>query len=127
MRKMPSLINYGKKSHSHQHWQALYCFIPVTQKLDEIEIFADVPEAVGTISFDISENSVLRGNLNEKDAVALYTLVSSPCHGSVSLTYDGRFVYCPEKGFKGRDVFKYTYNNYLDESDECIVEIIVGA
>jgi hypothetical protein len=34
-------------------------------------------------------------------------LISGPSHGTLSLNYDGTFVYAPEAGFVGTDLFRY--------------------
>lgn len=70
-------------------------------------------------------NTLYRGTLNPENGLSLFTLTSSPVHGSVSLTLTGAFSYYPEKGYTGKDKFTYTYNNYLGESEECTVEITV--
>jgi len=112
-----ALMAYSKDPLHRMQYDATYHFAK-----GDLET---VPAPRDAVSFNIPANTVFRGNLNEDSAISNYTLVASPEHGAISLTFDGRFVYCPEKGFTGRDVFKYTYNNYLAESDECIVEIIV--
>lgn len=71
------------------------------------------------------KDSIIEGNLNESDALQLFTLTSAPEHGYVTFNSDGTFRYFPEKGFTGADSFTYTYNEFLGESEKCIVEITV--
>lgn len=80
------------------------------------------------LSLSTAADTRLKGTLTPEgdDLPALYTLVSAPEHGSVSLTLDGQFIYYPEKGYTGSDSFAYTYNNYLGESEACVVNITVG-
>ncbi len=83
------------------------------------------PEKRGDILVSTKKNTLYRGTLNLENGLSLFTLTSSPEHGSVSLTLTGAFTYYPEKGYAGKDRFTYTYNNYLGESEECAVEITV--
>ncbi len=71
------------------------------------------------------KNSVVDGDLNESDDLLLFNLASAPKHGYVTFNEDGSFRYFPDKDFTGTDSFSYTYNEYLGESEECIVEITV--
>lgn len=86
------------------------------------------PATRADLSLSTAADTRLRGSLTPEgeELPALYTLVSAPEHGSVSLTHDGKFLYYPEKGYTGKDSFSYTYNNYLGESGVCVVDITVG-
>ncbi len=84
------------------------------------------PDKKDAFKLTASVDTIVNGNLNSDNALSRYTLASSPEHGSVVLTTDGSFRYLPAKGYKGTDTFTYTYNNYLGESEECVVEITVG-
>ena len=86
------------------------------------------PEKRADLSLSTAADTRLNGNLTPEgdDLPALYTLVGAPEHGSVSLTLDGQFIYYPEKGYTGSDSFAYTYNNFMGESETCVVNITVG-
>ncbi len=83
------------------------------------------PEPLGDISAEVKKDTLYDGDLNPNDKISLYTLVSAPEHGYVSLTKDGQYRYFPEKGYTGEDSFSFTYNNYLGESEVCTVNITV--
>lgn len=83
------------------------------------------PEKRDTVSVSAEKDTVCDGALGTDGELALYTLVSSTAHGSITLSSNGSFRYLPQKGFTGTDSFTYTYNNYLGESEECTVEIVV--
>ncbi len=71
------------------------------------------------------KDTVIDGALNEANALQLFTLTSAPEHGYVTFNSDGTFRYFPDKGYTGTDTFTYTYNEYLGESEECVVQITV--
>ncbi len=83
------------------------------------------PEKIDDISITVTSDTIYDGTLNPEDALANYTLVSMPEHGSIVLTVDGTYRFLPEKGYKGTDTFTYTYNNYLGESEVCTVNITI--
>ncbi len=84
------------------------------------------PDAREALKLSTAKDTLLRGSFNEEKKLELYTILKQPEHGIVSLNEEGDFVYYPEKGYTGTDSFSYTYNEYLGESDECVVEITVG-
>ncbi len=84
------------------------------------------PDKKDTVKLTTASDTIVDGELNAEKSLSRYTLASSPEHGSVVLTTDGTFRYLPEKGYKGTDKFTYTYNNFLGESEKCVVEITVG-
>lgn len=83
------------------------------------------PDTRDKISLSAVKDTVLDGALGADGEFAMYTLVTPPDHGSVTLCSDGSLRYFPEKGFTGTVTFEYTYNNYLGESEPCTVEITV--
>lgn len=83
------------------------------------------PASREKLALAAGKDTILRGQLGEEGELARYTLTSMPKNGSISLTVDGQFAYYPAKGFTGTDSFTYTYNNYLGESETCVVEITV--
>ena len=83
------------------------------------------PDPREKVSFTAHKNTVLEASLGAEGEFALYTLLTPPEHGTVTLLSDGSFRYFPEKDFTGTVVFEYTYNNYLGESVPCTVEITV--
>lgn len=84
------------------------------------------PPKKDTVKLSVASDTVLDGDLNPEDALSIFTLASAPESGYVTFSEDGSFRYFPDKGFKGTDSFTYTYNNYLGESEVCVVEITVG-
>lgn len=111
------LMGYSKDPLCRMQYDATYKFAK--------HILDVIPEPKETISLNTNKNTILRSTLNEDNELSIYTLVESPSNGSVSLNSDGRFAYYPEKGFKGKDSFSYTYNKFLGESEICRVEISV--
>lgn len=61
----------------------------------------------------------------DSDGAYMYTLLQSPEHGTITLSENGKFVYYPNKGFKGTDAFTYQFSDYIAESKECTVTITV--
>ena len=86
------------------------------------------PDDREELRLSASADSVTRGTLvpDGDGTPALYTLVGSTAHGSITLTLDGQFAYFPDKGYTGEDSFTYTYNHYLGESSPCTVTFTVG-
>lgn len=83
------------------------------------------PDKRDTVKVTAVKDGVCNGTIGTEGEFALYTLVSSTAHGSITLSPDGTFRYFPAHGFTGTDTFTYTYNNYLGESVPCTVEIVV--
>lgn len=84
------------------------------------------PDKKDDVKLTVSADTVLDGSLNGENKLSKFTLVSSPENGYLTFGSDGEFRYFPNKGFTGTDKFTYTYNNFLGESEECVVEITVG-
>lgn len=84
------------------------------------------PDSRDAIKLSAQKDTILRGTLHSDGVLESYTLAKAPEHGSVSLGTDGSFIYYPEKGYTGSDSFAYTYNVYLGESEQCVVDITVG-
>ena len=83
------------------------------------------PDKRDDINLKGSKDTVIDGDLNEKDGMFLYTLVTPPKHGYVTLSEDGSFCYFADKGYTGTDSFTYTYNELLGESEPCTVNITI--
>lgn len=119
------LYNFSEMAYSdsplcRMQYDATYAFAKETLEI--------TPDPRAELSFSTAADTLLRGTIAPEgdETPTLYTLVCSPAHGSVSLTEDGRFVYCPEKGYTGTDTFTYTYNHFLGESEVCTVTINIG-
>jgi hypothetical protein len=66
-------------------------------------------------------------NLGEPNIKLTARLVSGPAHGTLKLEEDGSFVYTPEAGFSGADVFRYrAFDGRLDSARIGVVTIRVG-
>lgn len=114
-----SRLGYSKDPLCRMQYDATYHFIK-----QDLEV---TPEKRDNVTFSGESDTLLRGTLkSDENALELYTLVKQPEHGIVSLNQDGEFVYYPDKGYSGSDSFSYTYNEYLGESEECVVEINIG-
>lgn len=83
------------------------------------------PEKKDTIKLTAKSDEVLRADIGDSDLPTRFELVKAPENGTVTLTKEGKVLYFPNKGYKGTDSFEYAYNNYLDSSEPCKVEIIV--
>lgn len=112
-----SAMAYSDSDLCRMQYDATYQFVKGTLEA--------TPETRSALTFDAAKDTVLQGTLASDDALSLYTLLTAPAHGFVSVTEDGSFVYYPEKGYTGTDSFTYTYNRYLGESAPCTVEITV--
>lgn len=113
-----SRLGYSDSPLCRMQYDATYHFIK-----GDLDVTPDTREAVKAST---AADTVLNGELKSSpDAFELFTIVKQPEHGIVSLNRDGEFVYYPDKGYTGSDSFTYTYNEYLGESEECVVEITV--
>lgn len=84
------------------------------------------PEKAKNITIDAVKDSVLEGSVKATDSsIAGYTLTLSPAHGTVTINADGSYCYYPDAGYTGTDRFEYAYNEGLDYSPSCVVEIKV--
>lgn len=83
------------------------------------------PEKKDTIKLTARTDEVLRADIGDSTLPTRFELVKAPENGTVTLTKEGKVLYFPNKGYKGTDSFEYTYNNYLDTSEPCKVEITV--
>ncbi|MBE6683904.1 MAG: DUF4855 domain-containing protein [Ruminococcaceae bacterium] len=106
----------SKASLARLQYDATYDF--VKRKLDI------TPDKREKVSVKGSKNAVISASL-ENDGLALFTLATNVKNGYIAFNSDGSFRYFPDKDFSGTDSFTYTYNNFLGESEECVVEIIV--
>lgn len=71
---------------------------------------AVIPMAVNDL-FQVPLNASINGNVKLNDiAVAAVATVGLPINGSVAFNPDGTFVYTPNPGFVGTDVFTYNGN-----------------
>lgn len=84
------------------------------------------PDKKSDLSFNASKDTILEGALAEFSQDTRYNIAVSPENGTVTINSDGTFNYYPNKGFTGKDVFYYTYNNYLGDSPECRVVVNVN-
>ena len=84
------------------------------------------PDPGNSASYTTKTNKVLRGTLTaNSETLTKYKLYTSPDHGSVTITEDGKFVYYPNKDFKGKDTFTFVISHGLGWSEECTVTIEV--
>ena len=84
------------------------------------------PEALETVKVEGSANTLISGTIMEEVLSSYeFDLVSAPEGGTVALGNDGTFVFFPNKDFKGKTSFTYTYNVGLGDSELCTVEIEV--
>ena len=111
-------MGYSDNPLCRMQYDATYEFIKGTLDV--------TPDKRDALKFSASKDTALRGSVKEGDALEIFTLASPAAHGYVSFNTDGSFIYYPEKGYTGSDSFTYTYNNYLGESEKCVVEITVG-
>ncbi len=67
------------------------------------------------------------GNDTDGDADALTAvLISGPNNGQVSLEADGSFLYEPDTGFNGTDMFAYVANDGIEDSEVAYATITVN-
>jgi VCBS repeat-containing protein len=71
------------------------------------ESFTDAYEMPEGGRLEVSAAGVLANDLNTSDHMLEAELASGPTHGSLTLERDGSFVYVPDRGFQGDDVFRY--------------------
>ncbi len=85
------------------------------------------PAATSNISITANKNETVGGSVNiESTDTKMYSLSTSPSHGSIAFSNDGSFVYYPNDNYTGTDTFKYRISNYLGWSEECTVTVKVG-
>ena len=77
-------------------------------------------------SISINGNVAYSGKLKAGgDVSALYRIVTSPAHGSITVLDNGEFVYYPNQGFKGTDTFTYAISEYFDWANPTTVTVNV--
>ncbi len=85
-----------------------------------------IPEKPKNMRVECDTNRVFSGTLaNDSEQVTQFRLASSASHGVVTVTKDGKFVYYPNKDFKGTDTFTYQISHRLGWSEEVTVTIEV--
>lgn len=84
------------------------------------------PDTLETARFTVASDTVLCEKLDSEESIKSFSINTAPSHGTVTLASDGTFRYFPEKGYTGSDSFTYTYNEFLGESEPCVVEITIG-
>lgn len=92
---------------------------------------ADVNE--GPVAFAghevIDQDSTVSGQLSASDPdvgdVLSYTLLDAPAHGAVTVNTDGTFIYVPEAGYEGSDVFAFQVQDSGGLVDSAGVQIDV--
>ncbi|MBQ8576942.1 MAG: DUF4855 domain-containing protein [Clostridia bacterium] len=112
-----SLLAYSDTPLHRFQYDATYRFAKGTLEV--------TPQTREPLALTVTADTPLTATLNTEGTYSLYTLLTAPAHGSVSVASDGTLVYYPEKGYTGTDSFTYTYNEYLGESAPCAVEITV--
>ncbi len=110
-------LAYSKDELCRVQYDATYEFIKGTLNI--------TPDTRADLSFEGQKDSMLEGTLVTDNTLTMYTLVTPPQHGYISLGEDGSFIYYPEKGYTGEDSFTYTYNELLGESAPCKVNLTV--
>lgn len=70
--------------------------------------------------------SLLDNDVDPEGAAVVAIKKTDPEHGTLELEPDGTFVYTPEAGFTGRDAFTYVAYDFVSESAEATVAIVVG-
>ena len=89
---------------------------------------SQIPFRKGTGEFSGPQvGTVLKGKLADNpEEKLMFTLGSSPAHGTVTIDTDGSFIYYPDKDFKGEDTFSFRYSELLEYSEPCTVTINVN-
>ncbi|MBR4950597.1 MAG: DUF4855 domain-containing protein [Clostridia bacterium] len=84
------------------------------------------PKALPAVEIKGNADNILNGALNNGiNEYAVFSILTPPQHGYITLCEDGTFRYFPDKGYTGTDSFTYTYNLLLGESEPCTVEITI--
>jgi VCBS repeat-containing protein len=85
-----------------------------------INVQPDQAPVVEDKTFYMTLDSVFNGFLNatdpDGDNVA-FSVVTEPVHGTLTLTYDGKFVYTPNANYTGEDSFTYIANDGILDSN----------
>ena len=77
-----------------------------------------------TLSID-SDSGVLANDADADGDDLTANVVSSPSHGTLSLSADGSFTYVPNTGYSGTDSFTYEANDGASDSSQATVTIAV--
>ena len=110
-----ALMAYSESRLARLQYDATYAFIK--------GFLAPTPDKREQLCFYGSANTVVKDTLRLGDEYAMFTLVSPPSHGTVTLCENGDFLYFPDRDYTGEDVFMYTFNNLLGESETCVVSV----
>ncbi len=79
-----------------------------------------------TTQEDTTKNGTLSGNDMEND-ILVFTKVTNPTHGKVTINPDGSYIYIPNLNYTGTDSFTYKANDSLSESNIATVNVLVGS
>ena len=133
-------IDYGYMDGAiHMYYQSINIFGDASRSTDQkVRLIYDytyqfikgtldpLPEKPKDMRFEGKSNRVVSGTLvNESEQITQYRLATSASHGVVTVTKDGKFVYYPNKDFKGTDTFTYQISHRLGWSEEVVVTIEV--
>ncbi len=84
------------------------------------------PDAAEPLEFTAKAGELFIGSLAENALEGTeFALSLSSEQGSVSVSADGKFIFCPPADFKGSVTFAYTYNAGMGESKPSYVTIII--
>ena len=85
------------------------------------------PDTLPAQSFETASGTVLKSKLAENpEEKLMFTIGSSPAHGTVTIDSDGSFTYYPDKDYKGEDTFSFRYSELLEYSEPCVVTVTVN-
>jgi hypothetical protein len=83
------------------------------------------PMAMGKATSIAATSGVLVGASDPAGRALTAMVVDGPAHGVLNLQGDGSFVYTPDPGFQGTDVFHYKASDGTSESDVAAVTLTV--
>ncbi len=83
------------------------------------------PQAADDMSVTVNKNTVYSGRINGGSDITRYFIAESPAHGTVTINRDGTFVYYPDKDYTGSDTFTYYINEWLGNSQPCVMNISI--
>lgn len=80
------------------------------------------------VTLNTNINTTLNGNLSGSDPdgdTLTFAVVSTPAHGSVTVSQNGAFSYSPDSGYTGNDSFTFKVNDGTQDSSVATVSLNV--
>ena len=118
-------------SSKSQHKRSLFFASPLLALAYSSNSYSAVPDAVDdefvTPSFTSISDDLSLNDLDLDGPTDVYSMLTEPANGNVTVNPDGSFTYTPNFGFAGLDTFTYQIDDGAGDSDIATVSIDIAA